>query len=132
MKPADPVPDIAAAPDELVALACVVRPAWDHDVLAAAILAAKSAGWTWDRTLAETVRLMRDPDGSPWDLKRAAADVFKHAVPPPGTTERGAAKARDLLGRRGGAAVLVALAALAVIAAGVVVLALDIARTATP
>jgi hypothetical protein len=98
LNPADPVPDIAAAPDELVALARAVRPAWDHDVLAAAILAARQAGWTWDRTLAETVRLMRDPDSSPWDLKRAAADVFKHTVPPPGTAERGAAKARELSG----------------------------------
>jgi hypothetical protein len=94
----EPIPDIQAAPDELVALARACRPAWDHDVLAAAILAAKSAGWTWDRTLAETVRLMRDPDGSPWDLRRAAADPFHRAVPPPGTEKRGAAKARALLG----------------------------------
>jgi hypothetical protein len=98
MTATDPIPDIQAAPDELVALARACRPAWDHDVLAGAILAAKSAGWTWDRTLAETVRLMRDPDGSPWDLKRAAADVFRHTVPPPGTSERNAAKARALLG----------------------------------
>jgi hypothetical protein len=96
----DPVPDIAAAPDELLALARAVRPAWDHDILAAALLAAKTSGWTWDRTLAETVRLMRDPDGSPWDLKRAAADPFHRAVVPPGTEKRGAALARRLLEHR--------------------------------
>jgi hypothetical protein len=90
--------NIHAAPDELLALARAVRPAWDHDVLAAALLAAKNSGWTWDRTLAETVRLMRDPDGSPWDLKRAAADPFDRAVVPPGTEKRGAAMARQLLG----------------------------------
>src|ERR1700722_14704420 len=102
MNATGPIPDIRAAPDELVALARACRPAWDHDVLAAATLAAKQAGWTWDRTLAETVRLVRDPDGSPWDLKRAAADVFKHATVPPGTEKRGAAKARALLGYGGG------------------------------
>lgn len=122
MNAADPVPDIRAAPDELLALARAVRPAWDHDVLAAAILAARTAGWTWDRVLAETVRLMRDPDGSPWDLKRAAADPFRHAVVPPGTEKRGAALARRLLGYGGAGLVF----------AGVAWLALDIARTATP
>jgi hypothetical protein len=91
-------PDIRAAPDELLALARAVRPAWDCDILAAALLAAKNAGWTWDRTLAETVRLLRDPGGSPWDLKRAAADPFCKATVPPGTGQRGAAAARRLLG----------------------------------
>ena len=100
----DPAPDIRAAPGELLALARAVRPAWDHDILAAAVLAAKSAGWTWDRTLAETVRLIRDPAGSPWDLRRAAADPFHRATVPPGTTERGAAQARQLLTRRDGGA----------------------------
>ena len=98
MNTTEPAPDICAAPDELLALARAVRPAWDHGVLVVAVLAAKTAGWTWDRTLAETVRLMRDPDGSPWDLKRAAADPFARAVVPPGTEKRGAAKARELLG----------------------------------
>jgi len=96
--------DIHAAPDELLALARAVRPAWDCDVLAAALLAAKSAGWTWDRTLAETVRLMRDPGGSPWDLKRAAADPFHRSSVPPGTEKRGAAAARELLGYTAGEA----------------------------
>ena len=98
MKTTDPPPDIHAAPDELLALARAVRPAWDHDILAAALLAARQAGWTWDRTLAETVRLMRAPDGSPWDLKRAAADPFHRSSVPPGTEKRGAAAARQLLG----------------------------------
>lgn len=93
---------IQAAPDELLALARAVRPAWDHDILASALLAAKNSGWRWDRTLAETVRLMRDPAASPWDLKRATADPFTHAVPPPGTEKRGAQLARELLGYEGG------------------------------
>jgi hypothetical protein len=96
----EPIPDIQAAPDELLALARAMRPAWDHDVLAAALLAARQAGWTWDRVLAETVRLMRDRDGSPWDLKRAAASPLARDYPPPGTEKAGAARARELLERR--------------------------------
>lgn len=101
MKTTEPAPDIQAAPDELLALAAAMRPAWDRDVLAAALLAARQAGWTWARTLSETVRLMLAADGSPWDLKRAAADPFHRSVPPPGTEKRGAAKARELLGYDG-------------------------------
>lgn len=101
MKTTEPVLDIQAAPDELLALARAMRPAWDHDILAAALLAARQAGWTWDRTLAETIRLMRQADGSPWDLKRAAADPFHRSVPPPYSAEHGAAKARLLLGYGG-------------------------------
>ena len=100
----DSLPDICAAPDELAALAAAVRPAWDHQVLTAAITAAKTAGWTWDRTLAETIRLIRDPAASPWDLKRAAANPFHRSTPPPGTETRGAALARDLLANRPGEA----------------------------
>jgi|SRR6266581_8960616 len=89
--------EIQPAPDELVALARVMRPQWDHDVLAKAILAAKNAGWTWDHVLAETVRLMRKADASPFDLKAAAADPLRsdtsRAVAD-GTTA--AARARDL------------------------------------
>ncbi len=97
-------PDIRAAPGELVALAAAMRPHWDHDVLAAALLAARQAGWSWDRTLAETIRLMRREDGSPWDLKRAAASPLHREHPQPGTAEHGAARARELLGHRDGAA----------------------------
>lgn len=98
MNAPDPIPEFRDAPDELLELARAMRPAWDHDVLAAAILAARNAGWTWDRTLAETVRLLRDPAGSPWDLKRATADPFTHTTPPPGTEQRGARLARKLCG----------------------------------
>ena len=47
---------------------------------------------------------MRDPGGSPWDLKRAAADPFHKSVVPPGTERRGARLARELLGYGGDAA----------------------------
>jgi hypothetical protein len=97
VKTTKPAPDIWADP-ELVALARAARPEWDCDLLAAALLAAKNVGWTWDRTLAETVRLMRHPSGSPWDLKRAAADPFHRSSVPPGTEKRGAAAARQLMG----------------------------------
>lgn len=100
MSTTQPAPAIQAAPDELLALARAVRPAWDHDILAAALLAARQAGWTWERTLAETVRLMRDPGGSPWELRHAAADPFDRSTPVPGAETRGAAKARDLLEHR--------------------------------
>ncbi len=99
-------PEIQAAPGELADLAAAMRPAWDRDILAGALLAARQAGWTWDRTLAETIRLMRTPDGSPWDLKRAAASPLRRDYPEPGTEKRGAAAARELLEHRheGGAA----------------------------
>jgi hypothetical protein len=89
-------PDICAAPDELVALARAVRPHWDHDVLASAILAAKVAGWTWARTLTETVRLMCDADGSPFDLKAAAAHPFRPAGGQPADGSEPAAAAREM------------------------------------
>jgi hypothetical protein len=93
-------PDICAAPDELVALARKMRPHWDHDVLEAAILGAKNAGWTWDRTLAEVVRLMRNADSSPFDLKAAAADPFRSAESRTAAWADRAAEAREqLLGR---------------------------------
>jgi hypothetical protein len=95
-------PDICAAPDELVALARKMRPHWDHDVLEAAILGAKNAGWTWDRTLAEVVRLMRDADASPFDLKAAAADPFRSAESrTPAWADRAAEAREQLLGRPG-------------------------------
>ncbi len=77
-----PGPAISAAPAELAALACAMRPDWDAEAVADAILAARHAGWTWDHVLAETVRLMRSPDGSPRDLRRAAADPLRREVPP--------------------------------------------------
>jgi hypothetical protein len=89
---------IHSAPDELLALAKAMRPDWDHDVLAAAILAAKSAGWSWVRTFSVTVKLMAGEDASPWDLKHAAANPLERAsVPDPGAAKHGAALARELL-----------------------------------
>jgi hypothetical protein len=93
-------PDICAAPEELAALAKAVRPHWDHDVLAAALIAARTAGWTWDRTLAETVRLMREADGSPFDLRAAAADPFHSAQTRTPAWHERAATAREQLAHR--------------------------------
>ena len=57
----------------LVLVAEVLKPGWDHDVLADSILAADMAGWTPARLLREFVNLVTSEEGSPWDLKRAAA-----------------------------------------------------------
>lgn len=91
---------IQPAARELVDLARAMRPEWDHDVLSAAIVAAKNAGWTWTRTFSETARMLTDEKASPWDLKHAAASPFRREEPQPGTTERGAALARELLETR--------------------------------
>lgn len=65
--------DIRQAPAALTWLAEEMRPDWNSDVLADALIAAKTAGWTWTHTLRETVRLLCDPNASPDDLRRAAA-----------------------------------------------------------
>jgi hypothetical protein len=57
----------------LVLVAEVLKPDWDHDVLADSLLAADIAGWTPGRVLREFVNLVTSEDGSPRDLKRAAA-----------------------------------------------------------
>ena len=91
---------IQPAPAELLALARAMRPDWDHDVLAAALLAAKSAGWTWDRTLAEAVRLMRKEVGSPQELRHAAGRPARAGDPPAADGTAWAAKAREMLAHR--------------------------------
>ena len=89
--------DIRSAPDELLTLARAMRPLWDHDVLAAAILAAKNAGWTWARTFALTAKLLADEDASPWDLKRAAANPLRPQVERTPAWHDRAAEARERL-----------------------------------
>ena len=91
---------IQDATSQLAALARAMRPEWDQAILAAAILAAKQAGWTWTRIFTETARMLTDKKASPWDLKHAAASPFRREEPQPGTTERGAALARELLETR--------------------------------
>ena len=88
--------DIQPAPAELLALARAMRPDWDHDVLAAALLAAKSAGWTWDRTLAEAIRLMRKEAGSPQELRHAAGRPARADDLPAADGPAWAAKVREM------------------------------------
>lgn len=76
------VTGIQPAVTQLLLLAEEMRPDWDHDVLADALIAAKIAGWSWIHQLRETVRLMCDEDASPWDLKRAAADPIRREPKP--------------------------------------------------
>jgi len=87
---------IQPAPAELLALARAMRPDWDHDVLAAALLAAKSAGWTWDRTLAEAIRLMRKEAGSPQELRHAAGRPARADDLPAADGPAWAAKVREM------------------------------------
>ena len=57
----------------LVLTAEILKPDWDHDVLADAIIGAGQAGWTPGRLMREFAILVTSEDTSPWDLKRAAA-----------------------------------------------------------
>jgi len=88
---------IQPAPDELRALARRMRPDWDHDVLANAILAAKNAGWTWEQVFRYVVRLVLRGDSDPAELRHAAANPIRV---PDGKTPRWhdrAAEARERL-----------------------------------
>jgi hypothetical protein len=91
-----------AAP-ELLALAAKARPEWDYDVLDGAVTAAQLAGWSFERILAEVYALIRREDGSPWDLKNAAAKPTVHGYAKPGANARGSAQARELLRAKLGA-----------------------------
>lgn len=91
---------IQPAPAELQALAAAMRPDWDREALAAAILAAKNAGWTWDRTLAEVIRLARKEAGSPVELRHAAGRPARADDPQVADGPTWAARAREMLEHR--------------------------------
>jgi hypothetical protein len=91
---------IQPAPAELQALATAMRPDWDREALAAAILAAKHAGWTWDRTLAEVIRLARKETGSPVEMRHAAARPARAGEASPADGPAWAARAREMLAGR--------------------------------
>jgi hypothetical protein len=94
------VTELQASPRELAALATATRPDWDPDVLASAILAAKNAGWTWDRTLSEVIRLVRKPDGDPVELRNAARNPLRPVAGKTPAWHDRAAEARRLLEHR--------------------------------
>ena len=50
-----------------------MRDDWDRDQTWNALLAARAAGWPWERVAREVWRLLWVADSEPGDLKRAAA-----------------------------------------------------------
>lgn len=94
---------IESATPQLLDLAAAVRPEWDRDRLAGAIGAVRAAGWSWQRILTETVRLMTDEDGDPAALVDATRNPISRrpAIADPALAEinrRGVAAARAALG----------------------------------
>lgn len=81
MKTTKPLPDLPRSKPELLALAAVIRPDVRTDDLEGAILACGSAGWTWRRTVCETV-LMLCRDEWPSDLRTATLSPLKRKVTP--------------------------------------------------
>lgn len=77
----DDKPLIQEAPQELLALAVAVRPDWNPEETWNALLAARTAGWAWTRTVHETVRLMLVPDGEPSGLRHAARAPLARSEP---------------------------------------------------
>ena len=93
---------ILAALPQLHRLALTTRPDWNDLELRSALKRCTQAGWPWPRILLETVHLMIRPGSQPFELLQATVDPVRRAAPPPGTTERGAALARELLRVAGG------------------------------
>lgn len=72
--------EIRPAPKHLAMLAQEMR-GWpytdsDHQFYDA-LVACHEAGWSWERILRESVRLLLDPDATPGDLRLAARDPRK-------------------------------------------------------
>lgn len=59
---------VCEAKNELVALACTMRPTWDPLRLDLALLGAKQAGWPWVRAANAVWRLAMIRDSGPHDL----------------------------------------------------------------
>ncbi len=64
-----------AAP-QLVDLAVAMR-GWNRDDITAAMLAARQAGWDWERTAKEVWRLLWTEDGEPAALRAACRDPLR-------------------------------------------------------
>ena len=88
--------EIQPAARELAALAYAMR-GWDPEHTMAAMIAAKNAGWDFERVFREVARLLLTEDGSPAGLRHAAASLLRPAVAAvPADGPAAAAKAREM------------------------------------
>lgn len=74
---------INSAQPELLTLAAAMRGEDWADDLAAALIAAKHAGWDWPKAFRYATGLMADEDALPKDLTEAARDPLKRPGGPP-------------------------------------------------
>lgn len=79
MKPTKTRPDIPSCTPQLLALAAVIREDVDPRDLEGALIACKTAGWTWRRILSEAV-LMLCRGEEPRDLREATRDPLKQRL----------------------------------------------------
>ncbi|MEU8275707.1 hypothetical protein ACFYOK_10800 [Microbispora bryophytorum] len=97
-----PPAEIRTAIPELVALATAVRPDWAAADVQAAIVDAKTCGWTWAQALVGMARLIVDLDARPGELVPPNPDPQRSKAPQkPG---RPADHADDLAAARAAAA----------------------------
>jgi len=95
------VSEIKPAIPELTALALATRPGWTETAVTGAILAAKTAGWSWPRTLTRMARLAADPDAEPQQMLDELRDPLKRAAgTPPETVHERVAGLRAQLPQR--------------------------------
>jgi len=87
--------DIQPAARELTALAYAMR-GWDPEHTMSAMLAAKNAGWDFERTAREVFRLLLLEDGDPAALRHAAASLLRPVDSKPADSPSAAAKAREM------------------------------------
>ena len=100
MTDAKETPLVQPASRELTDLAVTMRPDWDRDDLSGALVAAKTAGWSWERTFREVSRLLLLDDGEPAALRHAAATPLRPSLAPSGDASGWAARARQMLAGR--------------------------------
>jgi hypothetical protein len=89
------VTDIQPAARELAALAYAMR-GWDPEHTMAAMIAARNAGWDFERVFREVSRLLLLEDGEPAGLRHAAGSLFRPAVETPASAPDAAARAREM------------------------------------
>lgn len=76
---------------EFTAWVIAERPDWESLAVSQLLVAADTAGWVWDRTVREVVRLVFTADGHPWELRREIADAQRAESPPASPEMRAAA-----------------------------------------